>query len=324
MAEQVAYGQKGQKTGVPKQAQARNQRGPNRPDPNDKPHMPNQGSDGTQLPALSPELQQRLDKQFAGQKGFGPASGPTQSGVRRLMREGLAAGLSERAVSAFLNPAFYRGINDPSGGNKLLRDLTPDQLTALSKYAASQKGTGLVDGGSTDAQAAFFAAFPDLQQKYISIANSYKKPFDPGSLTGGTTPPNAVLGSDGLYHDPYMALPEGVTIEGGPLTRPQPGTGETRTGGTGEGIFQPFTNMTGTQQGVAGYPLQSFTDYGTAMTAAQTMLASHYASAAAAGDFASAGTAFKALQDHQSFMQPQAPTISSPDTFGESDLFPQG
>jgi len=94
--------------------------------------------------------------------------------------------------------------------------------------------------------------------------------------------------------------------------------GET-TAGTNEGIYRPFTAMTGTQTGVAGYPYIPYADPQEAFSAAHMALASHYASAAAAGDFDSAGKAFDALQAHQEAMAP-AP-VPGPESFSEKDLF---
>ena len=344
--DKIKYGQKGKKTGIAKVGQARNQPGfvprgqreggtPGYPGGNG-PAGSGGGTAAGDLPKLTEALRGELERRFDEEGNFGTASGPSEAAVRRLMRQGLASGLTEKQVGNFLNPAFYRGIGDPFGGGRLLKDLTPEQLKALSVYAGKQQGSGLVQGGSTGAQAAFFEAFPDLQTKYIQLANSYNKAPDPANAMS-TTPPNAVLGSDGKWHDPYMALPEGVTIEGGPLTHPTAAPGTEETGRrlersaaerTGDGAlkFQPFTGMTGEQTGVAGYPLTSYADYGSAMTAAQGMLASHYASAAAAGDFTSAGTAFTALQAHNDFVNsqgsanPAAPS-ATPDTFSERDLY---
>jgi hypothetical protein len=78
--------------------------------------------------------------------------------------------------------------------------------------------------------------------------------------------------------------------------------------------------MTPEQNGVPGYPLTTYADYGSAMTAAQGMLANHYASAAAAGDFDTAGKAFGALQQHNEVAAPIQPNLV-PDTFSENDLY---
>jgi hypothetical protein len=276
------------------------------------------GTDPKNLPKLTEKLRDQLEKRFDEQGNFGTRAGPTESAVRRLMRQGLAAGLDEKAVGNFLNPAFYRGAADPFGGGKLLHDLTPEQLTALSKYAGKQQGSGLSEsGGATGAQAAFFEAFPDLQTKYIAMANVYNKAPDP---TNGmsTTPPNAVLGSDGKWHDPTQALAEGVTLPG---YTPPPAPAEGGEDATAGSLYQPFTEFTGEQTGVPGYPLTTYADYGSAMTAAQGMLANHYASAAAAGDFSSAQTAFGQLQTHQEFMGSQVVQQPPTDSFSEHDLY---
>jgi hypothetical protein len=57
------------------------------------------------------------------------------------------------------------------------------------------------------------------------------------------------------------------------------------------------------------------------MTAAQGMLANHYASAAAAGDFGAAETAFGALQQHNEMMAPVATGPVTPESFSERDLY---
>jgi hypothetical protein len=289
--------------------------GPQNPRP-----APGGGTDPKNLPKLTEKLRDQLEKRFDEQGNFGTRAGPTEAAVRRLMRQGLAAGLDEKAVGNFLNPAFYRGAADPYGGGKLLHDLTPEQLTALSKYAGKQQGSGLSEtGGATAAQAAFFEAFPDLQAKYVSLANVYNKA--PSRTDGmSTTPPNAVLGSDGKWHDPTQDLPEGVTLPG--YTPPTPPAGGGEAGDAGEGsLYQPFTQMTPEQSGVPGYPLTTYADYGSAMTAAQGMLANHYASAAAAGDFSSAQTAFGQLQTHQEFMGSQVVQQPPTDSFSEHDLY---
>jgi hypothetical protein len=276
------------------------------------------GGGGSNLPKLTEKLRDQLEKRFDEQGNFGTRAGPTEASVRRLMRQGLAAGLNEKQVGNFLNPAFYRGAADPFGGGKLLHDLTPEQLTALSKYAGQQSGSGLSGtGGATAAQAAFFEAFPDLQTKYIEMANVYNKAPD---LTNGmsTTPPNAVLGSDGKWHDPTKALAEGVTLPGYTAPTP-PGTGTETTGAAS--LYQPFTQMTPEQSGVPGYQVTPYADVGSAMSAAQGMLANHYASAAAAGDFDAAGKAFGALQQHQEYAASQITPTPGPESFSEQDLY---
>jgi hypothetical protein len=267
---------------------------------------------------LSEKLRDQLEKRFDDEGNFGTHAGPSEAAVRRLLKQGLAAGLSEKQVSNFLHPGFYRGAADPYGGGKLFKDLTPEQLTALSEYAGKQRGSGLgANQSATASQAAFFEAFPDLQAKYVSLANVYNKA--PSATDGmSTTPPNAVLGSDGKWHDPTQDLPAGVTLPG--YTPPAaPATDS----GTGDGgLYQPFTQMTPEQNGVPGYPLTTYADYGSAMTAAQGMIANHYASAAAAGDFDTAGKAFGALQQHNDMMGPVAPAAPmSPNSFSERDLY---
>ena len=42
--------------------------------------------------------------------------GVPASAVRTLMRKGLAAGLTDEQVRAFLQPGFLRGMSDPRGG----------------------------------------------------------------------------------------------------------------------------------------------------------------------------------------------------------------
>jgi hypothetical protein len=293
-----------------------------------KPKPGNQ-SDSGGLPKLTEKLRNQLEKRFDDEGDFGTRAGPTEAAVRRLMRQGLAAGLTEKEAGNFLHPAFYRGAADPYGGGKLFKDLTPEQLKALSEYAGKQSGSGLGGHGSaTASQAAFFEAFPDLQQKYISLANSYNQA---PNLTDGmsTTPPGAVLGSDGKWHDPNKALPEGVTLpEGTDYKSPfgSPGPSSTPGGATAETtgaapLYQPFTQMTPEQSGVPGYQVTPYSDVGSAMSAAQGMLANHYASAAAAGDFDAAGKAFGALQQHQEYAASQITPTPGPESFSEQDLY---
>ncbi len=194
----VPWGSHNQFVGVPKDLQYRNQ-GATAP--------------AAGLPTLNQNQRDALQQAFAGQGNFGTAAGPGEAGVRNLMRQGLAAGLGNGQVNQFLNPNFYRGTADPYGGNHLLRNLTPEQLQALAKYAKTQQGEGAGPMGSaTQQQADFFQAFPDLQKKYAAEANVYGKAPDLTNPMGGT-PPNAQLGSDGKYHDPNQPLPAGVTLE---------------------------------------------------------------------------------------------------------------
>jgi hypothetical protein len=79
--------------------------------------------------------------------------------------------------------------------------------------------------------------------------------------------------------------------------------------------------MSGQQQGVPGYPLTQYPDASSAMTAAHTSLASHYASAAAAGDFQTAATMQSALAVHQTLLpQNNGQASIVPDTFSEQHL----
>jgi hypothetical protein len=241
---------------------------------------PNDPASAKTLPKLSEKLRDRLEQLFDKEGNFGTKAGPTEAAVRRLMREGLAAGLNEDQVGNFLHPGFYRGVNDPSGGGRLLKDLTPEQLTALSEYAGKQRGNGLEGQSSTQAQADFFAAFPDLNRKYMELAG-----FTPEYI-------------DQTFAN--QAASSAQKEEGAPQ------------------LYQSFTNFTGEQSGVPGYP-----DYATAMTQAQSAFANHYATAATMGDFTTAQTAFGALQQHNEMMAPvaPAPVYSGPESFSEADLY---
>ncbi len=92
--------------------------------------------------------------------------------------------------------------------------------------------------------------------------------------------------------------------------------------GTGEGTFQPFTDISGTQTGVPGYPVTQYQTAAEGLQAAHAALASHYASAATAGDFATATALQSTLAQHQALM-PQNAAVPNyvPDTFSESDLY---
>jgi hypothetical protein len=118
---------------------------------------------------LSKTLREALKEGFSGKEGgSGTNAGPGRAAVRALMRDAVDAGLSEDEVINFAKPAFYRGTNDPFGGGQLLEDRT---LRNLAAYAKSCSGDGTDGQGSTtEAQAAFFKAFPDLQALYIELA----------------------------------------------------------------------------------------------------------------------------------------------------------
>jgi hypothetical protein len=80
--------------------------------------------------------------------------------------------------------------------------------------------------------------------------------------------------------------------------------------------------MSGTQTGVPGYPVTQYATPAEGMMAAHTALASHYASAAAAGDFSTASALQGTLAQHQALM-PQDMAVSNPvpDTFNEQHLY---
>jgi hypothetical protein len=132
------------------------------------------------------------------------------------------------------------------------------------------------------------------------------------------------LGNPGSGELPaYLATPEGYQAQLDYQRASLTGAGSTSAAPSTEGTYQPFTQMTQEQSGVPGYPLTTYADYGSAMTAAQGMLANHYASAAAAGDFTSANTAFTQLQAHNELTQSAAPApvYSGPESFSEADLY---
>jgi len=115
----------------------------------------------------------------------------------------------------------------------------------------------------------------------------------------------------------YLATPEGYQAL---LDSQRAGiTGQTGTTASAP-VYQPFTDISGSQQGVPGYPYTQYPDAASALTAAHTNLASHYASAAQAGDFAAAGAAQTALMGHQGLL-PQNTGYTAPDTFDETHLY---
>lgn len=129
----------------------------------------------------------------------GPKAGPGKAAVRRLMLHGVAAGLTGEEVDAFANPAFYRGINDPFGRGGLIDEVTDaDALHTLAAYAASCKGTGLVNGGSTKAQSAFFDHFDGTATDYRAKYQAMVEAHPPGSRsrkrTTTTTDPDVPAG----------------------------------------------------------------------------------------------------------------------------------
>jgi hypothetical protein len=95
------------------------------------------------------------------------------------MRRGLAVGLTDEQVRAFLQPGFLRGISDPWGGARLLdfigQQHDPAFLGQLAEYAGALDGREM---SWMSAQAAVFDAFPLLRAAYMSQAAAIPPDLD--------------------------------------------------------------------------------------------------------------------------------------------------
>jgi hypothetical protein len=99
--------------------------------------------------------------------------GVPASAVRTLMRRGLAAGLTDGEVRAFLQPGFLRGMSDPLGGAWLFDFIGQQADPALFGQLASYAGT--LNGREMSwmlAQSGVFDAFPILRAAYMSQAGA--------------------------------------------------------------------------------------------------------------------------------------------------------
>ena len=105
--------------------------------------------------------------------------GVPASAVRTLMRRGLAAGLTDEQVRAFLQPGFLRGISDPWGGARLLDFIgqqdDPAFLGQLAAYAGALDGREM---SWMSAQSSVFDAFPLLRAAYMSQAAAIPPDLD--------------------------------------------------------------------------------------------------------------------------------------------------
>ena len=91
--------------------------------------------------------------------------------VDTIMREGLAAGLSQEQVAGFLNPGFLRGVSDPYGGGDILAFVVDQDDPALfSELAAYSSSVSPSIGGPMEAQRSLFQAFPLLNVVYEAQA----------------------------------------------------------------------------------------------------------------------------------------------------------
>jgi hypothetical protein len=95
------------------------------------------------------------------------------------MRKGLAAGLTDQEVRAFLQPGFLRGVGDPWGGARLLgfavQQDDPAFLEELAAYAGSLDGREM---SWMSAQSGVFDAFPLLRAAYMSQAGAIPPDLD--------------------------------------------------------------------------------------------------------------------------------------------------
>jgi hypothetical protein len=99
--------------------------------------------------------------------------------VRILLRTGMANGLSEEQVAAFLSPGFLRGIADPNGGGDLLGFVLwradPTFFQELAYYARSVRSSVM---SPMEAQASLFRDQPLLLIAYEALAGV--PPLDEG------------------------------------------------------------------------------------------------------------------------------------------------
>lgn len=167
---------------------------------------------------------------------------------------------------------------------------------------------------------AFFGRMQDIQRKLGETVSGFVPPGWDSTAQGilaGTVPlPSA------QFQQNYPGLTQWLAANPGAGDNYVAGSAHHPTAGaapsTGD-LYQPFTGVSGEQQGVPGYSLTQYPDAASAMTAAHTALASHYASAATAGDFNTAATMQSALAVHQSLL-PQDTGFAVPDTFSEQHL----
>ncbi len=194
-------------------------------------------------------------------------------------------GIADFNNAAYINGNFYH-LSTGQGEYNGNQALTDEQLAAARARAGWTPETGLAK------------ATADWQQMQKELGN-------PGS---GELPA-------------YLASPEGYQSlldqqRANVVGQANPTTTDT-TGGT---AFQPFTDISGTQEGVPGYPVTQYQTAAEGLQAAHAALASHYASAATAGDFATATALQSTLAQHQALM-PQGQAYTPPDTFSEHDLY---
>jgi hypothetical protein len=149
----------------------------------------NAGSVVGPLPKLTADLQSGVaayakDPSGASVEGWMDSGGPFGGGVpasavRMLMRRGLAAGLTDEQVRAFLQPGFLRGASDPWGGARLFDFIgqqdDPAFLGQLATYAGALDGREM---SGMSAQAALFDAFPVLRAAYMSLAAAIPPDLD--------------------------------------------------------------------------------------------------------------------------------------------------
>jgi hypothetical protein len=147
---------------------------------------------GGPLPKLGADLQSGLAAYTKNPSGGGAdvwmdsggvyGGGVPASAVRTLMRRGLAAGLADEQVRAFLQPGFLRGMNDPRGGAWLFDFIgeqnDPAFIGELAAYAQDLDGRYV---SPMSAQADIFEALPLLRAAYMSQAGA----IPPDLVTAG-------------------------------------------------------------------------------------------------------------------------------------------
>jgi len=193
---------------------------------------------GAGLPQLSARQRELVQQAFAGGGAYGTKSGPGEDAIRRAMRVGLAGGLRPGQVNQLLNPALYRGLNDPSGGGGLLRDMSAADLEQLIRQNRGAEGSGLNQwGGSTEAQRQVFENSPQVQAAYMQalgwsperIAIAQQTGSDPGEDYQNSfysnwlrNPANQVQTAAGLQNPVSVLANPGPMPAGGAAPTPVP------------------------------------------------------------------------------------------------------
>jgi hypothetical protein len=134
------------------------------------------------LPALSPRMEDWVTRYGRNAPGnfsddfwmntggeFG--GGIPSEGVRRFLRQGSAAGLSDQELTSIItNQSFMHGANDPNGGARLLEYIgaNPDLFSRVADFVAAAPATA--GWGAASGQNQLLAAIPELNAAYSAMA----------------------------------------------------------------------------------------------------------------------------------------------------------